>query len=237
MGCSVNRLDGSSLAVERSYRGPVGTCVGFDLDMTLIDPRPGMVEAMNALADESGFPFDGEHFAANLGPPLDHVLRDFGAPVERIPALVARFRQIYPEIVIPRTVALPGAAEALEAVRRVGARSLVVTGKYARNADLHVQALGWTVDTLVGELWSTEKAAALTRHDAHVFVGDHVGDVRGALAAGAVAVGVTTGPCDRAQLLDAGAHVVLDSLTEFPAWLAEHRDVGFRRDGARGPAR
>lgn len=218
------------------YGGPVGICVGFDLDMTLIDPRPGMVAAMHALADESGLPFDGEHFAAHLGPPLDHVLRDFGAPEERIPALVDRFRQIYPEIVIPRTVAMPGAAAALDAVRRAGGRSLVVTGKYAPNAALHMQALGWTVDTLVGELWSTGKAAALTEHGASVFVGDHVGDVEGALAAEAVAVGVTTGPCDREELLAAGAHVVLGSLTEFPAWLAEH-DGEVSSGGVRGPAR
>ncbi|CAM2794868.1 HAD hydrolase-like protein [Saccharomonospora xinjiangensis] len=208
--------------MSSSYGEPVGTCVGFDLDMTLIDPRPGMAEAMNALAVESGLPFDGEHFAAHLGPPLDHVLRGFGAPEARIPALVARFRQIYPEIVIPRTVALPGAAAALDLVRETGGRSLVVTGKYARNAALHMRALDWTVDSLVGELWSVGKATALTAHGADVFVGDHVGDIAGALAAGAVAVGVTTGPCDRAELLAAGAHVVLDSLTEFPAWLGEY---------------
>ncbi len=213
-------------------------CVGFDLDMTLIDPRPGMVAAMNRLADESGLPFDGEHFAAHLGPPLDQVLREFGAPEERIPALVARFRQIYPELVIPRTVALPGAVEALDAVRGSGGRTLVVTGKYARNAELHLQALGWTVDTLVGELWSTGKAAALTEYSAHVFVGDHVGDIKGALAANAVAVGVTTGPCDRSELLDAGAHVVLESLVEFPAWLAQHGPrADVTPDGAPGSGR
>lgn len=201
------------------------TCVGFDLDMTLIDPRPGMVAAMNALADESGLPFDGEHFAAHLGPPLDDVLRGFGAPEERIPSLVARFREIYPEIVIPRTVALPGAAQALAAVRAAGGRALVVTGKYGPNAELHVRALDWTVDALVGGVWSSGKAPALVEHGAGVYVGDHVGDIRGALAANAVAVGVTTGPCGRAKLLDAGAHVVLDSLTQLPAWLAERRDV------------
>ena len=196
----------------------VGITVGFDLDMTLIDPRPGMVAAMNALGAESGLALDGEHFAANLGPPLDDILRGFEAPEERIPGLVDRFRVLYPEVVVPITVALPGAAEALRAVRAAGGRTLVVTGKYGPNAQLHVDALGFEVDEVVGELWSTKKADALIAHGAAAYVGDHAGDIRGALAAGAIAVGVTTGPCDRAELLEEGAEVVFDSLEEFPAW-------------------
>ncbi|MBN6034889.1 HAD family hydrolase [Amycolatopsis sp. 195334CR] len=199
----------------------MGITVGFDLDMTLIDPRPGMVAALDALAEESGLPLDGEQFAANLGPPLDAVLRGFEAPEERIPGLVDRFREIYPEIVVPSTVALPGAHAALDAVHRAGGRTVVVTGKFGPNAALHIKALGFEVDVLVGELWSTGKAAALTEHGAGIYVGDHLGDINGALAAGAVAVGVTTGPCDRDELVEAGADVVFDSLAEFPAWFAE----------------
>lgn len=60
--------------------------VGFDLDMTLIDPRPGMIAVMNALGAETRLPLDGEHFAGNLGPPLDMVLRDFGAPTTGFPS-------------------------------------------------------------------------------------------------------------------------------------------------------
>lgn len=199
----------------------VGITVGFDLDMTLIDPRPGMVAAMNALAVESGLPLDGEHFAANLGPPLDDILRGFEAPEERIPGLVERFRALYPDVVVPITVALPGAAEALKAVRAAGGRTLVVTGKYGPNARLHVEALGLEVDDLVGELWSTRKAVALKEHDARAYVGDHLGDVRGARAAGALAVGVSTGPCTREELLAEGADVVFGSLTQFPEWFAK----------------
>lgn len=196
-------------------------CVGFDLDMTLIDPRPGMVVAMDRLAEETGFAFDGERFAANLGPPLASVLREFGAPADRIGELVSRFRTDYPDLVVPRTVALPGAQEALAAVRAAGGRALVVTGKYAPNAARHLDALGWSdhVDELVGDLWAAGKATALTAHGAQVYVGDHTGDVEGARAAGAIGVGVATGPCGRAELRDAGAHTVLDSLTEFPGWL------------------
>ncbi|GAB3507360.1 phosphoglycolate phosphatase [Amycolatopsis cihanbeyliensis] len=206
------------------YRGGVTITIGFDLDMTLIDPRPGMVAAMDALGAEAGLTLDGEHFAANLGPPLEDVLRGFGVPEERVPGLVARFREIYPEIVVPRTVALPGAAAALRAVGEAGRGTLVVTGKYGPNAALHLRALGLEVGMLVGELWSAEKARALIEHGALAYVGDHVGDVRGALAAGVVAVGVTTGPCTRAELSDAGAEVVLDSLEEFPGWLTANAD-------------
>ncbi|WP_346051517.1 MULTISPECIES: HAD family hydrolase [Amycolatopsis] len=207
----------------------MGMTVGFDLDMTLIDPRPGMASVMNALGEEAGLPLDGEHFASNLGPPLDMVLRDFGAPEDRIPELVARFRELYPEIVVPGTVALPGAHEALEAVRRAGGRTVVVTGKYRPNAVRHIKALGFEVDVVVGELWAAGKAVALREHGARAYAGDHLGDVRGALAAGAVPVAVATGPCTREELVAAGAEVVFDSLAEFPDW--------FSAFGAPEPAR
>ncbi|MGM1064023.1 HAD family hydrolase [Saccharothrix sp. Mg75] len=193
--------------------------VGFDLDMTLIDPRPGMAAVMDAVAAECGHPLDGAHFAANLGPPLDMVYRGFGVPEEEIPDLVDRFRALYPEVVIPATVALPGAARALAAVRELGGTTLVVTGKYRKNAALHLAAFGWEVDHLFGELWSTGKAEALRAHDAAAYVGDHVGDVRGAKAAGAVAVAVVSGPCGADELAAEGADVVLPDLTGFPDWL------------------
>jgi phosphoglycolate phosphatase len=194
--------------------------VGFDLDMTLIDPRPGMVRVLDELAQETGLPLDGEHFAANLGPPLDHVLRGFGVPEELVPGMVARFRELYPEIVVPATVALPGAADALAAVRALGGRILVVTGKYRPNAAKHIAALGWEVDWLVGELWAGGKADALRTHGASIYVGDHVGDMIGAVAAEVYPVGVLTGPCDEEQLRAAGAELVLPDLTGFADWLA-----------------
>ena len=195
--------------------------IGFDLDMTLIDPRPGRVLAMNRLAEETGLALDGEYIANNLGPPLDRVLREFGAPEDRIPELVRRYRATYPEIVIPTTVAMPGAAAALDAVRERGGRSLVVTAKHTPNAAKHLAALGWEVE-VVGDLWWTAKADALRRHRASAYVGDHATDVAGALAAGAVPVGVTTGPCDAGTLIEAGAAVVLDTLDQFPHWLRAH---------------
>lgn len=209
--------------------------VGFDLDMTLIDPRPGMVAVMDAVAAESGYPLDGEQFAANLGPPLDMVYRACGVPEAEIPDLVTRFRALYPEFVIPSTVALPGAAQSLAAVRELGGSVVVVTGKYRVNAALHLAAFGWEVDHLFGGVWSTGKADALKLHSAAVYVGDHIGDVRGAKAAGAVAVGVVSGPCSAEELTAEGADVVLPDLTGFPAWLRANAERLSASSGSSAP--
>ncbi|RRO15349.1 HAD family hydrolase [Saccharopolyspora rhizosphaerae] len=194
--------------------------VGFDLDMTLIDPRPGMVRAFDALNEEFGTELDGEHFAANLGPPLEDVLRGYGFDEPVVKQLAAHFRSIYPTVVIDATVALPGAANALEAVRAAGGRTLVVTGKYEPNAALHLKALGWNVDRLAGGVFGAGKGDVLLDEGATIYVGDHFGDIVGGHTAGATAVGVATGPYSAAQLSEAGADVALNDLTEFPSWLA-----------------
>lgn len=194
--------------------------MGFDLDMTLIDARPGMAAQVDAIAAATGLPLDGRTFVAELGPPLEDKFREFDVPEDRVAELVTRFRATYADVVVPSTVALPGAAAALAAVHRAGGRTLVITGKHQPNALLHLAALDWAVDEVVGGLWASAKSAALREHGAGVYVGDHTGDMIGALGAGAVAVGVTTGPCTADQLRAAGASVVLDSLAEFPEWLS-----------------
>jgi uncharacterized protein len=195
--------------------------VGFDLDMTLIDTRPGIAACLSDLAAETGVPLDVEALCARLGPPLDHMLGPH-FPAEQIPALVARFRERYPELAIGPTPHLDGAHEALAAVRRHGGRTVVVTGKFTANARLHVDALAFEIDELVGEVWGHGKGPVLAEHGAGIYVGDHVHDVEGAKAAGAVSVSVLTGGCTAEELLAAGTDVVLDDLAQFPAWLDEH---------------
>src|SRR5262249_54999537 len=116
---------------------------------------------------------------------------------------------------------LPGALDAVAAVHRAGGRTVVVTAKYGPNAYLCLAQVGLEVDVVVGSRHGPTKAEALLEHGAAIYVGDTPPDVRAARMAGAVAVGVTTGPHGRDALLDAGADVVLASLTQFPAWLDE----------------
>lgn len=195
--------------------------VGFDLDMTLIDSRPGFAATLAVIADETGVPLDTEELSSRLGPPLSQLLAPH-YPNDQLDAVVEAFRLSYPDHAIGSTLALPGAHEALDAVRRHGGRSVVVTGKFTPNARLHVEALELGVDSLVGEVWGVGKASVLTAHGASVYVGDHVYDVEGARAAGAVSVSVLTGGSTEQKLRDAGTDVVLGDLTEFPAWFEDH---------------
>lgn len=198
--------------------------VGFDLDMTLIDSRPGIHAAYRALSAETGVWIDADLAVTRLGPPLEQELAEW-FPEERIREMGDRYRELYPRHAIGPTTAMPGAREAVEAVRELGGRAIVVTAKHQPNAVLHLTHLGIAPDATIGWLWAEAKAEALREHDAAVYVGDHLGDVRGARAAGALSVAVPTGPCDAAALRGAGADVVLDDLTAFPTWLKEHRCV------------
>jgi phosphoglycolate phosphatase-like HAD superfamily hydrolase len=197
--------------------------VGFDLDMTLIDTVPGFRDVLVALGDELGVEFPVEEMTARLGPPLDILLAPY-LPPERIAEAGDRFRALYPDHAIENVRAFAGAHDALAAVRRHGGRVIVVTGKYAANAQLHVDHVGFEIDHLEGWVWGVGKADVLRREGASVYVGDHVHDVEGALAADAVSVSVLTGGCTREELVEAGTHVILDDLSLFPAWLDEHLD-------------
>ncbi len=201
--------------------------VGFDLDMTLIDTVPGFRDVLVALGGELGVDFPVEEMTARLGPPLDILLAPY-LPPERIAEAGDRFRALYPDHAIENVRAFAGAHEALAAVRRHGGRVVVVTGKYAANARLHVDHVGFEVDHLEGWVWGVGKADVLRREGAAVYVGDHVHDVEGALAAGVVSVSVLTGGCTREEVEAAGTHVVLDDLSQFPAWLDEYVATGWR---------
>ncbi len=195
--------------------------VGFDLDMTLIDTVPGFRDVLRALGAELGVTFPIEEMTAVLGPPLDLILRPHLAE-DAIQPAVDRFRALYPDHAVESVAAMAGAHDALAAVRRHGGRVVVVTGKYTPNARLHVDHLALDVDHLEGKVWGVGKADVLRREGASIYVGDHVHDVEGALAAGILSVSVLTGGCTSEELYDAGTHEVLEDLAQFPAWLDDH---------------
>jgi uncharacterized protein len=191
----------------------VDLVVGFDLDMTLVDSRPGVIAVAAVLAAEEGVPIDGHLWASRLGPPLEQELANWVA-AERVEPVAQRYRELMRELGVARTELLAGAAEALAAVRRNGGRVVVVTAKQEALARQTLTLLGLEVDEVVGWAWREAKGEALRDRGAQVYVGDHPHDVDGARAAGAVSVGVRTGGSE-----PVGADVLLADLTGFPAWL------------------
>jgi phosphoglycolate phosphatase len=199
-----------------------GLVVGFDLDMTLIDSRPGIAACYRALTAQTGVYVDADLAASRLGPPLRTEIAAWFAPDE-VDAAVEAYRRLYPVHAVACSPALPGAADAVAAVRAAGGSVVVVTAKVERLARLHLDHLGIAVDAIAGDRFAQGKTDALLEHGVAIYVGDHVADMRAARAAGVTVVGVPTGPCTVDDLVGAGADVVLSDLREFPAWLSEFR--------------
>jgi phosphoglycolate phosphatase len=194
--------------------------VGFDLDMTLVDSRTGILATLEALYEETGAPVAVEGM-------LDALLRrnldlEFGDrfPPDEAQRLADRFRELYVEVGVPGTHLLPGARESVDAVRAGGGRVIVVTAKYEPNARRCLAQVGIDADALFGWRFAEAKGETLLEAGAHVYVGDTPNDVRAGITGGAEPVAVATGPHDADELRAAGASVVLSSLAEFPAWLA-----------------
>ena len=191
--------------------------VGWDLDMTLVDSRPGIMTSLDALAAETGTFIDAALAAGRLGPPLEEELANW-FPADEIDPAADRYRELYAQLGVPGTFALPGAADAVAAVAERGGRNIVVTAKYEPNAIACLAQVGLRVDAVVGWLHGPEKGVALAEHGAAVYVGDTPSDVAGAASAGAVSVAVTSGPASASELAAAGADVVLASLVDFRDW-------------------
>jgi phosphoglycolate phosphatase len=204
--------------------------VGFDLDLTLINSRPAIMAAWQAVADELGVHIDLTEVDRRMGIKLeDEVAYWFPATSQADAA--ASYRRYYVRLAPTLTLPMAGADEALAAVRAAGERAVVVTAKHPVSVQPSLAAVGLQPDELFAHVHGPEKAAVLARLGAAVYVGDTPADMAAGRDGGAVPVGVPTGSFSPAELIAAGAQLVLDSLAEFPAWYAV-----FRHDLARESA-
>jgi phosphoglycolate phosphatase len=140
-------------------------------------------------------------------------------PTDRIDEMSDRYRGLYAELALPLIGPLPGAVEAIDAVRESG-RAIVITAKNVIHARSHVTSFGFDPADVFGGAWREGKAEVLRAEAATVYVGDHIHDMDAATAAGITGVGVSTGPSPAQALIEHGATEVLTSLTEFPDWLS-----------------
>ncbi|MFD5758908.1 HAD family hydrolase, partial [Streptomyces sp. NPDC127044] len=76
-------------------RTPHLLTVGFDLDMTLIDSRPGIHACYRALSERTGTYIDCDLAVTRLGPPLAEELINW-FPADQVPAIADLYREMYP---------------------------------------------------------------------------------------------------------------------------------------------
>ena len=191
--------------------------VGFDLDMTLIDSRSAILASFAGLGRDTGTAIDLAAVDRRLGLKLEDELA-FWYPPDQRAAAAAIYRRRYVRLAGQMTTLLPGAHEALAAVRAAGERVVIITAKHPVSVEPSLKAAGISADEVFTFVHGPEKAAVLSRINAAAYVGDSPPDMAAAVAAGVRAVGVATGSFSGDALARAGADVVLDSLAGFPAW-------------------
>ena len=185
--------------------------VGFDLDMTLIDTVPGFAAVLRVLGAELGVEFPIEELTSKLGPPLDQILAPHLA-ADAIGPAGDRFRALYPDHAIARRPRAAGRAR--------GPRSRTPPPRPASSwspastrptpSCTSTTSASTSTSSRAGSGASARPRCCGARAP-RIYVGDHVHDVEGARAAGALSVSVLTGGCTREELEEAGTDVVLET--------------------------
>lgn len=220
----------------------------WDLDLTLLDPAGfGTRMITPALADLLGRdPVMGASFAGRTDRAiLTDLLEINGIGVDDdevvlslMDAVARRCETFGDDLLAGGGGPLPGAHEAVAALAAdPRLHQGIVTGNMRRTALLKLRLCGFDglPDPGLGAFGDHHADRAHLVRDAlaaarargvdvtpgrSVVVGDHVHDVRGARAAGAVCVAVATGRVSADDLRAAGAHAVLPDLTDPGALLA-----------------
>jgi phosphoglycolate phosphatase-like HAD superfamily hydrolase len=220
----------------------------WDLDLTLLDPAGfGTRMITPALADLLGRdPVMGASFAGRTDRAiLTDLLEINGIGVDDdevvlslMDAVARRCETFGDDLLAGGGGPLPGAHEAVAALAAdPRLHQGIVTGNMRRTALLKLRlcgfdglpdpGLGAFGDHLADRAHLVRDALAAARARGvdvtpgrSVVVGDHVHDVRGARAAGAVCLAVATGRVSADDLRAAGAHTVLPDLTDADALLA-----------------
>lgn len=192
--------------------------VGFDLDMTLVDSRAGIVACMQQVLADRGVRASEQQLWPLIGAPLHDNLAAF-LPADQVEDAAQDYRRRYLVDAVPVTTAMPGALELVDALHAAGSRVLVVSAKTEAAVHAVLEEVGLKPDLVAGELFARDKATVLLAEGADAYVGDHTGDVEAAKAAGARSIAVTTGPHDAHRLRAAGADEVVGRLADLmPLW-------------------
>lgn len=209
----------------------------LDLDGTLIDSAPGIVEGMRIAFAAAGAPEPAEdQMRAWIGPPVRETLSRELAPLGQaaVQQANAAFREYFDTVGAHQSVVFDGVPDALAQITEAGALMSVVTHKPEPLARLALDQHG-LIDRIamlhappspgvaVAKADLFRAALAATRPASVISVGDRGSDILAAAACGIAGVGVAWGYGTGDELDHAGAVCVVTHPRDLPARVAAPR--------------
>lgn len=218
----------------------------LDMAGTTVADDGLVVRAFEAAATAAGLPAEGPerdearaYVLETMGQSKISVFRALLGDEDRARAANDAFEAAYDSLIDEAGVTpIPGAAEAISALRADGVRVALTTGFSRATQDRLLAALGWTdladltlapSDAGRGRPYPDLVLTALLRLrvdavDRVAVLGDTTSDIATGLAAGArVVAGTLTGAHDEEQLRAAGATHVVPSVVEFAELIRAER--------------
>ncbi len=212
----------------------------FDLDGTLIDTAPDLVDALNVVFARAGLPPLPYESARNLigGGARMMIARaiergDRALPAVKLDALFADFVAHYSEHIADRSRAFPGAIDALNALDAEGYRFAVCTNKLESLSVLLLKELGiahrfaaicgqdtFGMQKPDPEILRRTIAAAGGKLQCALMIGDSSTDIRTARATGIPVIAVDFGYTDR-PVSEFGPDRIISGFAQLPAAVAE----------------
>ena len=197
----------------------------FDLDGTLLDPKPGIIGSVQYALNGLGLPVpQPDNLLYFIGPPLRDSFPKAGVANTNVEKALELYRENYTGANGTRAPAMydaepyPGITDALDALRRAGCRLIVATSKphvFAKPilreknlaqyfAAIHGAELDGTRDDkaeLIAYILKTEQVDPANA----LMIGDRKFDIVGATKNGLRSIGATWGYGSMTELRDAGA--------------------------------
>ena len=187
-------------------------CAIFDLDGTLLDTSPGIVESVEYAAAKLGYPqLSRTELLSFIGPPLQgSFMRCFGCNETEADALTDVYRAHYRAGALLRAAPYDGIFELLETLESAGCMTAVATSKPQPFAEQILAHFGFRFHAIHGVDFAGKLGKAdmirLCMSDADaepaecVMIGDTEHEARGAQAVGVPFVGVSYGFGDPAEM-------------------------------------
>ena len=213
--------------------------IGFDLDGTLVDTAPDLVDTLNVIFEREGFArlpyeearnFVGGGVRAMIGRGLDAAGRILSP--EQIERLFADFIAYYSEHLADRSRPFPGLTGALDALGAGGCRFAICTNKLEALSIRLLEKFGlanrfvaicgqdtFDIQKPDPEILRRTVSAAGGRLDNAIMVGDSITDIRTARAAGVPIIAVEFGYSER-PIAEFGPDQVIGHFSDLPNAIA-----------------